>query len=166
MTNKSLTRRPIIQPTEILSQLKTGQLLRVNGCRGNALIICHHHHAEIAGPGAAVGSIFDLKCSRIIPVGKISIAYPESRIERQQAYARRQQWILFTHRAMESWVPLERAKNILILLHKYFEPQIINELPDEVLAQLVGVLPKTIAMVRPSFKSKQSTKPQVQSAKV
>jgi len=160
MTDKSLIRRPISQPTEILSQLQSGQLLRVNGSRGNAIIIFHRHHAELAGPGAAVGGVFDLDCSRVIPVGNISLVYPESRLERQKAYARRQQWNLFTQHAMESWVPLQRAKNLLILLHQYFDPQIIDQLPDEILAQLVGVFPKTIGMVRQSLKSQPESTPQ------
>jgi hypothetical protein len=151
MTDQALVQRPIVQPTEILNQLQSGQLFKVNACRGNAIIICHRHHAELAGPGAAVGGPFDIDCGRVIPVGKISIVYPQSSLERQKAYALRKRWILFTLHAMESWLPLERAKNLLILLYKYFDPQIINELPDEVLAQLVGVLPKTIGMVRKSL---------------
>jgi hypothetical protein len=153
MTDRSLVRRPITQPTEILNQLQSGQLLRVKGCRGNAIIICHRHHAELAGPGAAVGGTFDLDCSRVIPIGNISIIHPESQSERQKAYILRQRWILFSQSAMQNSVPLQCAKKILILLYKYFDPQLIDQLPDEVLAQLVGVLPKTIGMVRQSFKS-------------
>ena len=156
MEDKSLVCRPITQPTEILSQLQTGQLLRVKSSPGNALIICHPHHSELAGPGAAVGSVFDLKCSRVIPIGKVSIVYPETRIERQNAYVLRQQWILFTHKAMESWVPLERAKGLLIMLYQYFDPQLIDELPDEVLARLVGVLPKSIGIMRQALVSERS----------
>jgi hypothetical protein len=156
MEDKSLVCRPITQPTEILSQLQTGQLLRVKGSQGSALIICHPHHSELAGPGAAVGGVLDVECTRVIPIGKVSIVYPETRIERQNAYAVRQQWILFTHKAMESWVPLQRAKRLLILLYQYFDAQLIDELPDEVLARLVGVLPKTIGMVRHSLVSMRS----------
>ncbi len=156
MKDKSLVCRPQTQPTEILSQLHTGQLLRVKGSCGNALIICHPHHSELAGPGAAVGGVLDLKCSRVIPIGKVSIVYPETRRERQKAYVLRQQWILFTQKAMESWVPLQRAKRLLILLYQYFDPQLIDELPDEVLARLVGVLPQTIGMVRHTLISERS----------
>lgn len=155
MEGQSLVYRPITQPTEILSQLQTGQLLRVKGTPGNALIICNPHHSELAGPGAAVGSVFDLKCSRVIPIGKVSIVYPETRIERTKAYALRQQWILFTHKAMETWVPLQRAEKLLIMLYQYFDPQLIDELPDEVLARLVGVLPKTIGIVRQTLVSEK-----------
>jgi len=156
MEDNSLVCRPMTQPTEILSQLQTGQLLRVKGSHGSALIICHPHHSELAGPGAAVGSVFDLKCSRVIPIGKVSIVYPETRIERQKAYVLRQQWILFTHKAMESWVPLQRAKRLLIMLYQYFDTQLIEELPDEVLARLVGVLPKTIGIMRQALVSERS----------
>lgn len=154
MKVQALVRRPIVQPTEILSQLQSGQLLKVNGRPGNALIICHRHHAELAGPGAAVGGVFDADCSRVIAVGKISIVYPQSGSDRQKGYALRQRWILFTQQVMEkSWVPLQRAQNLLIMLHQYFAPEVIDQLPDEILAQLVGVLPKTIGMVRHSIKS-------------
>lgn len=163
MNDKSLVCRPIIQPTEILSQLQTGQLLRVRGPRGSALIICHPHHSELAGPGAAVGSVFDLKCSRVIPIGKVSIVYPETRIDRQKAYVLRQQWILFTQKAMDSWVPLQRGKRLLMMLYKYFDPQLIDELPDEVLARLVGVLPDSISMARQALVFERSRKPQVSS---
>lgn len=153
MTELALVRRPIIEPTEILTQLQTGQLLKVNGKRGSAIIICHRHHGEIAGPGAVVGGAFDMDCSRVIPIGNISLVYPESRSERQKGYVLRQRWILFTQHAMKSYVPLQRAQTMLILLHKYFDSQLIDQLPDEVIAQLVGVLPKTISMVRQSCKS-------------
>ncbi len=165
MTEQALIHRPITQPTKILAQLQSGQLLRVSGHRGNAIIICHRHHAEIAGLGAAVGGVFDLDCGRVIPIGRIGLVYPESFSERQKAYIQRQRWILFTHKAMESWVPLQRAKNILILLHKYFDPYIIEQLPDEVIAQLVGVLPKTIGMVRQSFKPQSPSESLSKSAK-
>ena len=160
MTAQSLVPRLITHPTEILNQLQSGQLLRVKACSGNAIIICHRHHAELAGPGAAVGSSFDIDCSRVIPVGNISIVYPESRTERQEAYRRRQQWILFSQHAMKSCVPLQRANNLLILLDKYFDPQTIDPLSDEVLAQLVGVLPKTIGMARQSIKFQRSRRAQ------
>lgn len=159
MTDQALIRRPLTQPTEILSQLQSGQLLQLRGRRGNAIIICHRHHAELAGAGAAVGGVLDLDCRRVIPIGKISLVYPESRSERQRAYAMRQQWILFTHKAMESWVPLQRARNLLVQLYRYFEPELIDQLPDEILAQLVGVLPKTIGMVRQSLRFQQPSVP-------
>jgi hypothetical protein len=155
MTEQFLALRPITQPKEVINQLQNGQLLKVSGIRGNGIIIVHPHHAELAGPGAAVGGFFDIKCSRVIPLGKISIIHPQSFSERQKAYKLRQQWIGFTQNAMASSVPLERAHKLLTSLYKYFEPQIIDQLPPDVLAKLVGVLPKTIAMVRQSREHQQ-----------
>ncbi|MBE9127065.1 MULTISPECIES: hypothetical protein [unclassified Coleofasciculus] len=152
MTELALICKPLVEPTEILIQLQTGQLLKVNGSRGNAIIICHSHHAELAGPGAGVGGLFDADCTRVIPVGNISLVYPESRSERQKAYVLRQNWISFTQHAMNTYVPLQRAKLIFMLLHRYFDASIIQQLPDEVIAQLVGVLPRTIGMVRQAEK--------------
>jgi hypothetical protein len=151
MTNRALVRKPITQPTDIVDRLQTGQLLRVSARRGNAAIVCHRHHAELAGPGAAVGGFLDLDCDRVIIIGRISLVYPESPRERQQAYELRQRWLMMTQCAMESWIPLKRAKRLLIILHKYFDHQLIEQLPDEVLAQLVGVLPKTMGMARQSL---------------
>jgi len=160
MTEFALIRKPIIQPTEILSLLQTGQLLRVNATRGNALIISHRHHAELAGPGAAVGGLFDADCTRVVPIGTLSLVYPESRHERQKAYQLRQRWLMFTQHTMTTYVPLHRAKLLLTLLYKYFDAQLIDELSDDVIAQLVGVLPKTIGMVRSSRLSPQVRQPQ------
>lgn len=158
MSNKrALAPKELVQPTDILNQLQSGQLLRVKAARGNAIIICHRHYAELAGPGAAVGSVFDLDCVRVVPVGKISLIYPESGAERKKAYMMRQRWILFTQKAMVSYVPLQRSKNLLILMHKYFKPQLIEELPDEVLANLIGVLPTTMAMARKPLQLRQKS---------
>ena len=148
MLNTAVIPQPLVQSTQILSQLKSGQIFRVKGGGGTAMIICHRHHAELAGPGAAVGSGFDLDCCRLIPIGNVSLVYAESRAERQQGYAIRQKWLGLTQKAMDSSVPLQRARNILILLEKYFGAETVSSLPDEVLAQLVGVLPKTLGMAR------------------
>jgi hypothetical protein len=45
-------------------------------------------------------------------------------------------------------VPLQRAQKILNQLENYFDQETINQLPDEALALLVGVLPHMIKRVR------------------
>ena len=116
--------------------------------RKGGLILCKRHHAEFAGPGAAVGSLFDLECVRAIPVGDLALMYPQSYGERQKAYATRQQWVSFTQEALSDIVPLRRAQAILALLGNYFAPEVVQDLPDRALAMLVGVLPKTIKLAR------------------
>lgn len=148
MSDKSLLPQVRFCSNQILSQLSSGQLLAIDSSRRGGLIICKRHHAEFVGPGAAVGGACDVDCSKVIPVGDLNLTHPESFQERQKAYKMRQGWFRFTLKAMESSVPLKRAGAILYLLEKYFGSESINPLADEAIAQLVGVLPKTVKMAR------------------
>ncbi|MBD1809428.1 hypothetical protein H6F98_28810 [Microcoleus sp. FACHB-SPT15] len=136
------------QASKILAQLHDKQLLIVNSRRRNGLILYKRHHAEFAGPGAAVGGVFDLDCQRVLPVGNLSLITPESPDERQRAYLIRRQWINLTKKITEKSVPLERAQMILNQFDNYFDSETIAQLPDEAFALLVGVLPHTIGKVR------------------
>lgn len=133
---------------DILTQLNSGQLLMVNSRRRNGLIIYKRFHAEFAGPGAAVGSFFDVDCQRAIPVGDLSLVYPETQEERQKAYLIRRQWIRLTQQFTDNPVPLQRAQMILNQFENYFSAETVAQLPDEAFALLVGVLPQTIKMLR------------------
>jgi hypothetical protein len=134
--------------SDILTQLNGGQLLMVNSRRRNGLIIYKRFHAEFAGPGAAVGSFFDVDCQRAIPVGDLSLIYPETQEDRQKAYLIRRQWIRLTQQLTDNPVPLQRAQMILNQFENYFGPETVAGLPDEAFALLVGVLPQTIRMMR------------------
>lgn len=148
MSSQALTLNPILPPTQVLSHLHTGQLLRVDAPRGSALIICHRHHAEIAGPGAAVGGLLDIDCRRVIPIGRVALIRPDSHAERKKAFQLRQGWIQSTQKVAQHPVPLKRAKAILKMLERYCGVEATEQLPEDVLAQLVGVLPQTIVMAR------------------
>ncbi|MEO8892918.1 MAG: hypothetical protein ABI417_15615, partial [Coleofasciculaceae cyanobacterium] len=50
---------------EILKQLHEQKLLVVNTKRRNGLILYKRYHAEFAGPGSAIGGLFDLDCQRV-----------------------------------------------------------------------------------------------------
>jgi hypothetical protein len=136
------------QASRILAQLHDKQLLIVNSRRRNGLILYKRYHAEFAGPGAAVGGVFDLDCQQVLPVGNLSLITPESPDERQRAYLIRRQWINLTKKITEKSVPLERAQMILNQFDNYFDPETIAQLQDEAFALLVGVLPHTIRKVR------------------
>ncbi|XHX75985.1 MAG: hypothetical protein RBJ76_16220 [Stenomitos frigidus ULC029] len=133
---------------DILTQLNSGQLLMVNSRRRNGLIIYKRFHAEFAGPGAAIGSFFDVDCQRVVAVGDLSLVYPETQEERQNAYKIRRQWIRLTQQLTDNPVPLQRAQMILNQFENYFGAEMVAELPDEAFALLVGVLPQTISMMR------------------
>lgn len=120
----------------------------VNSRRRNGLIIYKRFHAEFAGPGAAIGSFFDVDCQRAVPVGDLSLVYPETQEERQNAYKIRRQWIRLTQQLTDNPVPLQRAQMILNQFENYFGTEMVAQLPDEAFALLVGVLPQTIRMMR------------------
>jgi hypothetical protein len=134
--------------SEILSRIKSGQLLMVNSRRRNGLILYKQYHAEFAGPGAAVGSFFDQDCQRVVPVGDLSLIPPDAYEDRQKAYLIRRQWIRLTQQFTDKSVPLQRAQMILNQFENYFDQDTIARIPDEAFALLVGVLPYTVRMAR------------------
>ena len=154
MESKSFLPQVVINSTEVLTQFNSGQLLVIDGDRQGGIIICKRHHAEFAGPGAAIGGIFDIECCRVIPIGDLNLVYPETYEHRQQAYAIRQQWIRLTQEVTNNPVPLERGVEILTLLEEHFDHESVSYIPDECLAMLVGVLPKTIKMSRKAIPNK------------
>ena len=131
-----------------MTNLNNGQLLMVNSRRRNGLILYKPYHAEFAGPGAAVGSFFDLDCEQALPVGNLSLVSPQSDEERQKAFLIRRQWIRLTRQSTEHPSPVQRVKTILKQFDTYFDSETVNQLPDEAFARLVGVLPQTVSTVR------------------
>lgn len=154
MKNESLNLYPDTikssNPSDVLAQLNSGQLLMVNSRRRNGLIIYKQFHAEFAGPGAAIGGFFDVDCQGAIPVGDLSLSYPEDQEERQKAYLIRRQWIRLTQQFTDNPVPIQRAQMILNQFENYFSQEVVAELPDEAFALMVGVLPQTVRMMRRS----------------
>ncbi|MBD1850176.1 hypothetical protein [Leptolyngbya sp. ST-U4] len=133
---------------QILERLRQGQLWIVNSRRRNGLILCKEFHAEFAGPGAAIGSIFDQDCQRVIPVGNLSLLRPEHHKDRQNAYLIRRQWIKLTQQSTDQSEPDKRAQMVLTQFETYFDQETIARIPDEIFALLVGVLPYSIRKTR------------------
>ncbi|NES81614.1 MAG: hypothetical protein F6K10_09505 [Moorea sp. SIO2B7] len=136
------------QASKILAQLRDKQLLVVNPRRKNGLILYKPYHAEFAGPGAVVGSLFDIDIVRVLPVGKLSLVDPQTSKERINAYLIRRQWIRLLKQITDNPVPLQRAQLILNQFENWFDTETAARLPDEAFALLVGVLPQTIMKVR------------------
>ncbi|MCC0178478.1 hypothetical protein I4641_15990 [Waterburya agarophytonicola K14] len=132
----------------LLSRLKTQELLIVNPRRKNGLIIYKKYHAEFIGPGAIVGGNFDLDAVDLIPVGNLSLVSPQNSPERRQAYKMRRQWVRLTKQIIDNPEPTERAQVILNQFEHWFDIATVANLPDEAFALLVGVLPQTIRKVR------------------
>jgi hypothetical protein len=132
----------------ILAHIHSGKLWMVNSRRRNGLILCKAFHAEFAGPGAAVGSFFDADCHRVIPVGNLSLLHPQDHEGRQKAYLIRRQWIRLTQQFTDQSMPVQRAQMILNQFENYFDQETIARIPDEIFAQLVGVLPYSVRLAR------------------
>ncbi|WP_009634333.1 hypothetical protein [Synechocystis sp. PCC 7509] len=138
---------------EIVKMLHSGQLLEVNSRRRNGLILYKGFHAEFAGPGAAVGNIYDFDCKLALPVGNLSLLSPNSHEDRQKAYLIRRQWIRLMKQITEKPIPQQRVQKILEQFEQYFDAETVAQLPDEAFALLVGVLPQTVSAVRRSYRS-------------
>ena len=144
-------RSPTSASGEFLSNsepIQINNLLIVSSQRRNGLILYKRYHAEFAGPGSAVGGEFDRDCQQALPVGNLSLVSPKSSDELQRAYLIRRQWIRLTRQITEERVPLRRAQLLLNQFKHYFEPEAMDQLPDEALALLVGVLPRTMRIGR------------------
>lgn len=147
-TNHDLT--PCIKNSELIAQLSSGQLFVVDRTRCNGLIIQKRYHSEFAGPGSAVGGFFDIGTQRLFPIGDFSLVAPASSAydERQQAFSTRRHWLRLIEQLTENAAPLMRASLLLERFSHYFDNAMIDGLPNEVLANLIGVMPATMAIAR------------------
>lgn len=134
--------------SEILAKLNSDKLLLVDSRRRNGLILIKHFHAEFAGPGAAVGSAFDLDSQEAIPVGDFCLVYPQSPQERQKAYGIRRHWVRLMEQLTAKPEALQRAQMLLTQFEQYFDSETVAQIPDRALALLIGVFPQTIRSAR------------------
>jgi hypothetical protein len=114
------------------------------------LILYKPYHAEFAGPGAVIGSLFDVDVVKVLPVGNLSLVVPKTPQEKISAYLIRRQWIRLIKHITDNPKPIERAQVILNQFDHWFDPETAASLPNEAFALLVGVLPQTIERVRNS----------------
>jgi hypothetical protein len=140
-----------INPNKVLNHLQQGDLLAITPGSDGGLILCKRYHAELVGPGAAVGGVLDIDCTQIIIIGNLSLTKPRSYQDSQQAYEIRQKWIKSLQELVKLSDPLLRSQKILGVLDnfsKFNNPRNIEPLPDRTVAMLVGVLPKTIELAK------------------
>ena len=132
----------------IVAQLRDKQLLVVNPKKKNGLIIYKKYHAEFAGPGAVIGSYFDVDVIGILPVGNLSLIAPQNPQERVSGYLLRRQWVMLIKKITQIKEPIKRAEAIVNQFRNWFDEETASQLPDEAFARLVGVLPETVAKAR------------------
>ncbi|WP_017299699.1 hypothetical protein [Nodosilinea nodulosa] len=133
---------------DILARIRGGELWVVNSRRRNGLIIHKEFYTEFAGPGAAVGGGLDADCRSVIPLGSLSLISPDSAGAQQKALKIRLQWVRLTQNFTDKPVPIDRAQLILEQFKSYFDQNMVDQVPDEAFALLVGVLPYTVRRAR------------------
>ncbi|MFM2431216.1 MAG: hypothetical protein RLZZ511_2429 [Cyanobacteriota bacterium] len=147
--NLTCSNSPIV--SDLLAQVKAGQLLAVDSQRRGGLIVMKSFHAEFAGPGAAFGSVFDQDCVAVLPVGDFAAAVPGSQEDRQKAYLIRRQWIRLIQQITDNPDAHDRVVTLLNQFNNYFDWHTVSQLPDEAFALMVGVLPQTVTQVRSRY---------------
>ena len=134
--------------TQILTYLQEGKLLVVNPGRKNGLIIYKRYHAEFAGPGSVIGSVFDLDATKVLPVANLSLVIPRTFQEKISSYLIRRQWVRLIKQITDNPLSIERAQVILNQFEHWFDAETTAVIPDQAIALLVGVLPQTVKKVR------------------
>lgn len=137
-----------LKPGSTGTSLNTHRLLAISEKKKSGLILCKGYHAEFAGPGAVVSAPVEQGYTLVIAIGSPEIVEVTTSEDRQKAYGRRIQWIRWLQRMTDSHDPIQRAERLLSSFEAFFGAQLLLRLPTEALAQLVGVLPQTIATVR------------------
>lgn len=138
-----------INSETVLNYLQNRHLIAIASESKGGLILCKRYHAELIGPGAALGGILDLDCTQVMIIGRIFLYELRSYSESQQALDNRQKWIYYLQNLVKLSDPLMRSQKILHLLSNFFESESeMAHLPDEILAMLAGVLPNTITLAR------------------
>ncbi|NES93932.1 MAG: hypothetical protein F6K32_01595 [Desertifilum sp. SIO1I2] len=153
MSHSHVSRRCVslqIVPQQLTLQFPLPTMMQLGNTVGSGLILGKQHYAELVGWGSAVGGVFDVDVRYAIALGQPNWVRPETFQARQEAYTTRVHWLKLVQKLTLNPVPLRRAFGIFYYLEKYFGIQAAQQVPDEVLGQLVGVLPETIAIARKS----------------
>lgn len=143
-----------------LSFFKSGQFLCLSpDCQGG-LIIHKSFYADFVGPGAAVGSSFDINCTSVYVIGEVKFWVPTTHAERQQAFQKRMAYSQQLQELVGQGAPLQRCALILNQLSQWVGAKEANNIPDELVARLAGVFTKTVKMTRKAFvKTPDQTQP-------
>jgi hypothetical protein len=136
------------EEADILGKIRGKDLWIVNSRRRNGLILHKEFYTEFAGPGAAIGGNLDADCRGVIALGSLSLIAPDSPEEQQKALRIRLQWVRLTQNFTDKPVSIDRARMILEQFKSYFDQTIVDQVPDEAFALMVGVLPCTISRAR------------------
>lgn len=131
-----------------LQLLTSGQLLALAADSQGWLLIQKPYFAEFVGPGAAVGGSFDVRCTNVYVIGQVRFQAPVPQAERQQAYQQRIHYIEKLQEIASEPSPLSRARSMVQQLYEWCSVEEVNQIPSELIALLIGVLPGTVTIAR------------------
>lgn len=131
-----------------LQLLRSGQLLALSANSQGGLLIQKPFFAEFAGPGAAVGGSFDVKCTFVYVLGTVEFQAPATYAERQEAFQQRMTYLQKLQEITSEEAPLSRARSIVNQLNQWCGIDEVNNIPNELIAQLIAVFPETVAIAR------------------
>ncbi len=135
-------------PRRLLDQIHSGQISMVQGSGPHGLILCKRFTSELVVFGGAVGISRDQSCTAVIPLGDIDLRLPQTFLERQWSYRRRILSIEWQQAITEAHPSTRRAQILLERLEELFPMALLDPVPSEVLANLVGMHPARLAEAR------------------
>lgn len=143
-TTPNLQLQNHVTPEHPLSLLQSGQLLVLAPHSRGGMIIQKLHFAEIAGPGCAIGGIFDLACTKVHLLGDVQVAAALTKSQRTQAFRRRLSYSRQQQSLVTEASSLKRAVLMLRQLVKWVGLEEVGKIPSDLVAQLAATAPSTI----------------------
>jgi hypothetical protein len=141
-----------------LDLFKSGQLLVLKpNCRGG-LIIQKPFYADFVGPGAAVGGSFDIQSTSVYVMGEVEFYAPTTYEERQQAFQTRIAYIQKLQEVLSVSSSIHRACLIIHQLSLWLGVSHVRRIPFELVAQLGGVLPKSVEIAWQQVSAKNTSR--------
>lgn len=134
-----------------LSFFKSGQFFSLTTNSPGGIILQKPFYADFVGAGGVVGSNIDINCTSIYVIGSVEFCSPTTYSERQQAFQKRMAYSQTLQDIAQVEAPLRRAFLMLHQLSQWVGVEEAKEIPDELLAQLAGLLSKTARLARKNY---------------
>ncbi|MEM9136138.1 MAG: SLBB domain-containing protein [Cyanobacteria bacterium P01_F01_bin.42] len=136
----------VLEPNHnaLVELLKSGKILSIGGHVNAGVIIQKPLYADFVSHGSAIGGAFDLDCTAVYVLGTVQLSAPENCDDIGDAVHRRASDMELMRVLRRADSPLVRSIAMLRLLCSRFRGRQVQTVPQEVLAQLVGVVPDTL----------------------
>lgn len=131
-----------------LSFFKSGQFLSLTADGQGGIILHKPFYADFVGSGAVVGSSIDVNCTSVYVIGSVKFDAPTTYSERQQAFQQRMAFSQQLQDIVQVEAPLRRALLILNQLCQWVGAEEAKKIPNELIARLAGLLPRTVELAR------------------